>query len=69
MKEVMDLIEACSVLHNILLKDDNIPQEWITTLEEQTDSEVYDSYDSAAEPDASRRHAIFHYTIETFYST
>ena len=28
MKEIMDLVEACSVLHNILLKDDNIPQEW-----------------------------------------
>jgi len=37
-KEVMDLVEACSVLHNILLKDDNTPQEW--TLEEQTDWEV-----------------------------
>ena len=26
LKEIMDLVEACSVLHNILLKDDNIPQ-------------------------------------------
>ena len=69
MKEVMDLVEACSVLHNILLKDDNIPQEWITTLEEQTDWEVCASYDSAADDDVSRRDAIFHYIIETFYST
>ena len=69
LKEIMDLVEACSVLHNILLKDDNIPQEWITTLEEQTDWEVCDTYDSAADADASRRDAIFHYIIETFYST
>ena len=57
------------MLHNILLKDDNIPQEWITTLEEQTDWEVCDTYDSAADAEASRRDAIFHYIIETFYST
>jgi len=57
-----------SVLHNILIKDDNIPQEWIDTIEDQTNWKVCDSFESVADVEGSRRDSIFHYMIETFYS-
>jgi len=42
--EVMDLVEGRSVLHNLLIKDDNIPQEWIDTIKDQTNWESCDSF-------------------------
>jgi len=69
LKEVIDLVEGCSVLHNILIKDDNIPQEWINTIEDQTNWEICDSFESVADVEGSRRDSIFHYIIENFYST
>jgi len=68
LKEVMDLVEGCYVLHNILIKDDNIPQEWIDTIEEQTNWDICGSFESVADVEGSRRDSIFHYIIETFYS-
>jgi len=62
----MDLVEACSVLHNILIKDDDIPQEWIDTIEEQTDWSMADDAVDADENVVSRRDAIFHYVIECY---
>jgi len=68
LKEFMDLVEACSVLHNILIKDDDIPQEWIDTIEEQTDWSMADDAVDADENVVSRRDAIFHYVIECYYN-
>lgn len=64
----MDLVEACSVLHNILIKDDDIPQEWIDTMEEQTDWSMADDVLDADEHVVSRRDAIFHYVVECYYN-
>ena len=64
----MDLVEACSVLHNILIKDDDIPQEWIDTIEEQTDWSMADDAVDADEHVGNRRDVIFHYVIEYYYN-
>jgi len=67
LKEFKDLVEACSVLHNILIKDDDIPQELIDKIEEQTDSSMADNAVDADE-NVVRRDATFHYIIECYYN-
>ena len=66
LKEFKDLVEACPVLHNILIKDDDIPQELIDKIEEQTDSSMADNAVDADE-NVVRRDATFHYIIECYY--
>ena len=43
--------------------------EWIDTIEDQTNKEISDSFESVADVEGSRRDSILYYMIETFYST
>ena len=59
LKEFMDLVEACSVLHNNLIKDDDIPQEWIDIIEERTDWSMADDAVDADENEGNKRDQSF----------
>ena len=47
---------------------DDIPQEWIDTIEEQTNWSMADDAVDTDENVVSRRDAIFHYVIECYYN-
>jgi len=51
---VSEKSNLCPLWHNILIKYDNIPQERIKAIEDQTNWEVCDSFESAADVEASR---------------
>ena len=72
-KEVVDILASCAVLHNLLLDyDDIIPQEWYEELEGQLDTDVVDEIEnfvtvrSVTEEDISRRDTVFDSIIESF---
>jgi hypothetical protein len=72
-KEVVDLIGACMVIHNLLInyEEDELPKEWYWELEDEIDWTLYDEEeqeieDIAAE-DANRRSGVFHSIVNNFF--
>ena len=73
MKEIVDIISSCVVLHNLMIDyEDEIPQEWYLHLLEDTDFTAADEVENVYtvngvhEEEGSRRTQVFHNIIENF---
>jgi hypothetical protein len=72
-KEVVDIVGACMVIHNLLInyEDDEIPKEWYWELEDEIDWTLYDEEEQEIEDvaavDANRRDKVFNSIVNNFF--
>jgi hypothetical protein len=72
-KELVDLIGACIVIHNLLINydEDTIPKKWYTQMEEEIDWSLFDENDqnisNVNKERASRRKIVFDSIINTYF--
>jgi hypothetical protein len=70
-KELVELIGACIVMHNLLINyDDQVPAEWYDELSKKIDWSLYDE-DQQPQPrvediDGNRREQVFHSIINNY---
>ena len=72
-KDVVDVIGACIILHNLLLNyEDEVPQEWYEDLMNETDFSISDDIENiytvggVGEEEECRRTSVFNSIIENF---
>jgi hypothetical protein len=72
-KEIVDLIGACIVMHNLLINydEDDIPKRWYWEMEEEIDWSLYDENEQivseVAANEARRRDVVFNSIKNNFY--
>jgi hypothetical protein len=72
-KELVDLIGACIVIHNLLInyEEDDIPAEWYSQMEEEIDWSLFDEEDhhiaNVDQEGANRRTVIFDLIINNYF--
>jgi hypothetical protein len=71
-KEIVDIIGACAVLHNLLINyNDCIPQEWYEELNEEIDWTAYDEDDqdisNVEAEEADRRSHVFNSIVNNYF--
>jgi hypothetical protein len=72
-KEVVDLIGACMVIHNFLINynEDEIPKEWYWELEDKIDWTLYDEEEqdiqNVGAEEANRRDGFFNSIVNNFF--
>jgi hypothetical protein len=72
-KELVDIIGACIVLHNLLINYDenDIPKEWYDQMKDNIDWSMYDeeAHERAniADEEVSRRETVFQSIINNYY--
>jgi hypothetical protein len=72
-KELIDIIGACIVLHNLLINynENDIPHEWYNEMRDNIDWSLYnkDTYEKSkvTDEDVSRRETVFKSIINNYY--
>jgi hypothetical protein len=72
-KELVDLIGACIVMHNLLInyEDDQIPEEWYARMEDEIDWSMFDEETqhiaNVEEEGANRRETVFESIINNYF--